>query len=102
MTGCQRHLFGPITAAVAAQTLQRQGDEGRCVTFGREAGLDLVVQEDDTWQTVADRLPGGPVDFIALYLPYMGLPNGYGQHRCQSLAWRRTGTCVGRGTGIAF
>ncbi len=67
----RRCLFGPVTPAFADQHLRRARELGECVTFGTAPGVDVVVQANDDWNTLAARVPAGwQPEFVALYLPY--------------------------------
>jgi glycosyltransferase involved in cell wall biosynthesis/Flp pilus assembly protein TadD len=69
------HLFGPVTAAFADQNLRRHRQAGDCLTFGPEAGVDLVTTPSDTWDSLCARLPSGwRPEFIALELHYSTVP----------------------------
>src|SRR5438128_9984349 len=71
-----RYLFGPVTAAFAADNLSRPRQDGSCVTFATAgAGPDLTIGPAESWQSVCERLPRDwQPDFIALYLPYTSIP----------------------------
>jgi GT2 family glycosyltransferase/Flp pilus assembly protein TadD len=69
-----RHVFGPVTAQFADQSLRARRLSGKCVTFGLQPGVELVLAPDDSWESFSARLSGGPVDFVVLYLPYTQIP----------------------------
>src|SRR5262245_43702379 len=72
----RRYLFGPVSAAFAEQFLGGPRGRRECLAFGGE-GCDLVVQPGDTWAKLTTRFPAGwKPDFVALYLPYVGVPAG--------------------------
>ena len=53
-----RHfLFGPVTQTFAEQNLHEERALGNCLTFGPAPGVDLVLNPDDTWDSVATRFP---------------------------------------------
>ena len=69
-----RHLFGPVSAAFAAENLRAAREAGRCLAFG-PAGVDVAVAPGDSWEAVLSRLPEGwRPDFAALWLPYTVVP----------------------------
>ena len=69
-----RHLFGPVSAAFAAENLRAAREAGRCLAFG-PAGVDVAVAPGDSWEAVLSRLPEGwRPDFVALWLPYTVVP----------------------------
>src|SRR5438132_2156957 len=70
-----RYLFGPVTAAFAEDNLSRPRQAGSCLTFDAAAGADLTFGPAENWEAVCERLPRDwQPDFIALYLPYTGIP----------------------------
>src|SRR5262249_34184724 len=70
-----RYLFGPVTAQFAEQCLTSLRRSGECLAFGYESGLDLQIQDGDSWESFAARLPQGwQADFLVLYLPYTSVP----------------------------
>ena len=72
-----RYLFGPVQADYADKRLAPFRDSGDCLTFGAEAGVDLNIAAEETWESIAAHLPSGwQPDFIVLYLPYTTIPAG--------------------------
>jgi glycosyltransferase involved in cell wall biosynthesis/predicted Zn-dependent protease len=73
-----RHfLFGPVTADFADQTLVEARQRGDCLSFGYDAGADLPIKPQDTWQSIQERLPGNwRPEFAVLWLAYSNVPPG--------------------------
>jgi GT2 family glycosyltransferase/Flp pilus assembly protein TadD len=72
----QRYLFGPVTAEFAQQNLRALRQAGTCLAFGHAEGTDLTIAPNDTWESLSASLPAGwQPDFIALWLPYTGVPS---------------------------
>src|SRR5262245_6710667 len=70
-----RYLFGPVGRGFADANLAPHRRRGDCLAFGPEADTDLRIGHDDTWESIAARLPAGwRPDFVALYLPYTVVP----------------------------
>ncbi len=71
-----RYLFGPVDQWFTNRSLTAAREAGDCLTFNGEAPADVVVGPRDSWQDIVDRLPTDWCpDFIALYLPYRGIPS---------------------------
>jgi glycosyltransferase involved in cell wall biosynthesis/predicted Zn-dependent protease len=70
-----RYLFGPVSHEFAQDQLHTLRQRGDCLAFGASEGADLTIGPADSWEAVCARLPEGwRPDFIALYLPYMVIP----------------------------
>ena len=75
-----RYLFGPVTAAFAAEHLAGSRQAGACLAFDAAGTTDLAIATDDTWETITSRLPAGwQPDFVALNLAYTTIPAGLWQ-----------------------
>src|SRR5262249_29562500 len=70
-----RYLFGPVTAAFAADHLAGPRQRGECLAFGRP-GADLTIGLDETWDEICRRFPPDwRPDFVALNLAYTSIPD---------------------------
>ncbi len=70
-----RYLFGPVTAAYAAEKLHEQRQAGACLAFNPTGDVDLLVTATDDWATVLGRLPAGwQPDFVVVNLGYTSVP----------------------------
>ncbi len=69
-----RYLWGPVTSDNLADNLASERALGRCATFGPAGAADAPLDWEAGWDALAARCPGGPPDFLALYLPYASVP----------------------------
>ena len=70
-----RYLFGPVSASFGEQQLLRQRRAGECLIFDESGTADVMIGEDDSWDVVGSRLPGGWLpDFVVVNLSYTMVP----------------------------
>jgi glycosyltransferase involved in cell wall biosynthesis/Flp pilus assembly protein TadD len=70
-----RTLFGPVTAAFAAEYLSELRRSGDCLAFNTEGDVDVTVCSEATWPDILERLPADwRPDLLALWLGEQPLP----------------------------
>jgi hypothetical protein len=70
-----RYLFGPVSVTFGEQQLLRQRRVGECLIFDESGSADVIIGENDSWDAVQSRLPGGWVpDFVVVNLSYTMVP----------------------------
>jgi hypothetical protein len=70
-----RYLFGPVSKNFADQNLKGPVERAECLIFDDDGSFP--VRSDDSWETVASRLPAGwQPDFLVLSLQYRVIPQG--------------------------
>ncbi|MGE3804185.1 MAG: glycosyltransferase [Gemmataceae bacterium] len=71
-----RYLFGPVSPEYARERLERPRQEGHCLVFDHQDGVDLAIGQEDAWEAICAKLPAGwHPDFVALHLPYRTVPH---------------------------
>jgi glycosyltransferase involved in cell wall biosynthesis/tetratricopeptide (TPR) repeat protein len=64
-----------VSRDYAEQNLYLQRQEGQCLSFGMEAGVDLQVARHDSWESILGKLPDRwRPDLLVLHLQYNCIP----------------------------
>ena len=70
-----RHIVGPLPGRCAADHSSDHRATRTCLTFGHEAGVDIVIDTAASWIDLVAACPiGREPEALALWLPYEVIP----------------------------